>query len=48
MTELKLYEIPSAMEQILNEVDEDGVLTENALANLDKIELSLQEKSTGI
>ena len=48
MTELKLYEIPSAMEQILNEVDEDGVLTENALANLDKIELSLQEKSSGI
>ena len=39
MTELKLYEIPSAMEQILNEVDEDGVLTENALVNLDKIEL---------
>jgi len=48
MTELKLYEIPSAMEQILNEVDEDGVLTENALVNLDKIELSLQEKSSGI
>ena len=48
MTELKLYEVAKEIELAINEVDEDWVLTDSALQNLDKLEITLEEKAKWI
>ena len=46
--ELKLYEAPQLMEQIVNLVDEDWCLTDEAIQKLDELELAIEEKAKGI
>lgn len=45
---MKLYEIPKAIEQATNMIDEDGVITEEWLALLDNAENTLTEKADNI
>ena len=46
--DLKLYQAPAIMEQLLNEVDEDWVFTEEALSKLDDLEIAIEDKAKGI
>lgn len=46
--ELKLYEMPAIMQDLINDVDEDWCLTETALAKLDKLNLALEDKAKWI
>ncbi len=48
MSELKLYETPKIMEQLINDVDDDGVISPEALIKLDELEITIEEKAGGI
>ena len=48
MNELKLYNAPTIMEQLINQVDEDWVLLPEAIQKLDELELAIEDKAKWI
>jgi len=48
MTDLKLYEAPKELEIISNMVDEDWVLTDEAIEKLNELEIAVEDKAKWI